>query len=267
MIELSRTIRFCLNDAPSALPGRHNTFSAWPAMEGLGRYYELEVICRGEVDPRTGYFLNIKRIDEAVREHVLPELAQQVRAGGTGSQAALGELMRQIVRQLRAPLDGAVARVMLHLTPRYRLEIGSDAMDEVVIRQQFEFSAAHRLHVPERSEAENRELFGKCNNPAGHGHNYQLEVAVRVPIGGRGEVLPVAKLDRAVDEAVIDRLDHTHLNHDVPEFEDLNPSVENLAKVIWQMLERPVADLVPGAAMEEVCVRETQKTMCCYRGA
>ena len=271
-------MRFCLGDGasggasgasvPLATP-RDNTFSAWPAMRGLGRYYELHICCRGEADPTTGYFLNIRHIDEAVREHVLPDMEQWVdpRQGG-GADTPMGELMRRIATLLEQPLGDNLAHVTLQLTPMLSLTLRSDDMDRVVIRQQYEFSAAHRLHVPSLSDQENREVFGKCNNPAGHGHNYRVEVAVCAPIDPRGEILSPEELDSIVARHVIDQLDHKHLNLDVPQFKDLNPSVEHIVQVIWQMLAPHLAQAGPadGAKLDAITVWETSKTVCTYRG-
>lgn len=272
MIELSRTIRFSLDergpdDAALALP-RSNTYAGWPPMRGLARYYELSVTCRGEADPVTGYFLNIKFIDEAVRDTVLPYLADLIARTGSPSRLPMGELMQRMLNLLQPPLDETVVELALHLTPRYALEIRSRTMNHVTVRQQYQFSAAHRLHAPELSDEQNREVFGKCNNPAGHGHNYRLEVAVRAPITDAGDVLEVAELDATVDREVIQKLDHKHLNHDVPEFAGRNPSVEHIAQVIWEMLADKVGDIgpAPGETLEEIRVWETERTVCSYRG-
>ena len=271
MVDLSRTVRFCLNGSPAATAdggsggGRHNTFAAWPAMRGLGRYYELHVTCRGEVDPVTGYFMNIKVIDEAVRDHVLPYLNDLVDTAPSTAMLPLGRVMQDIVGRLQPPLDQTVQSVRLSLTPTYDLTIRSDDMSSIVIRQQYEFSAAHRLHVDALSDEENRRVFGKCNNPSGHGHNYRLEVAVHAPIDEKdGHVARVDQLDAVVDAAVIDQLDHKHLNVDVPQFADLNPSVEHIARVIYEMLEDKVRTL--GVELVEVRVWETGKTVCTYSG-
>ncbi len=269
MIELRRTVRFCINEPTGDVPDRalpSNTYSAWPPMRGLGRYYELRVTCRGEVDPVTGYFINIKQIDEAVRGGVVPYLERLLGSGPPGGGSALGSVMRAMPGLLRPNLGAAeVQAVRLDLTPFYSLEIRSREMDHLIVRQQFEFAAGHRLHVPELSDQENRRLFGKCNNPSGHGHNYRLEVAVRAPIDASGGVLPVSAVDDLVDQAVIQKIDHKNLNVDVPEFKGVNPSVENIARVIHGMLEPRIGGL--GVDLEEVSVWETPKTVCTYRGA
>jgi 6-pyruvoyltetrahydropterin/6-carboxytetrahydropterin synthase len=266
MLELRRTVRFCLNgpDGSAAAPPRRNGFAGWPPMRGLGRYYELDVRCVGEADPVTGYFINITHIDEAVRRHVLPEMERVLASSPDSGAIATGALLRRILDRLQPALGSSVESVALRLTPFYSLAMRRHDMDHAIVRQQFEFSAAHRLHVPALSAEENRRVFGKCNNPSGHGHNYRLEVAVRAPIDAGGQTLAVEALDALVDDAVIQKLDHKHLNVDVPEFASLNPSVENIAKVIHGLLAPRVGEL--GVGLEEVSVWETGKTVCTYRG-
>ncbi len=266
MLELCRTIRFCLNDdAPGEMPPRSNTFSAWPAMRGLGRYYEAAVCCHGEADPVTGYFLNIKHIDKAFRDHALPYLQELLASSDRSDNLPMGEVMRQLIERLQPQLGGSVVSVQLVLSPFYSLELRSQNMAAVLIKQQYEFSAAHRLHVSELSDSKNKEIFGKCNNPSGHGHNYRLEVAVSAPVDPQGRVLQVEQLDELVDEQVIEVFDHKHLNADLPAFANLNPSVENIARVIYDMLKQPLRDRL-SAELDEVSVWETSKTVCTYRG-
>jgi len=267
MLELSRTVRFCLSPDPADDNSpRDNTFASWPAMRGLGRYYELHVVCHGEADPQTGYFINIKHIDTAVRDHVLPRLRQAIADEHAAMDAAMGKLMRDLFVAVNPALDGSVHRLALQLTPTLALAIEKTAMDTILTKQQYEFSAAHRLHVPEHSDEQNRQTFGKCNNPAGHGHNYRVEVVVKSPIDPQGHALSPAALDAVVDQHVIDKLDHKHLNVDVPEFTDLNPSVEHIAQVVWDYLFPNLAGELPGAVLDEVSVWETGKTVCTYRG-
>ncbi|MFK7787892.1 MAG: 6-carboxytetrahydropterin synthase [Phycisphaeraceae bacterium] len=264
MLALSRTVRFCLSGNSGDLNApRDNTFSSWPAMRGLGRYYELEVTCQGEADPDTGYFINIKAIDQAVRDAVLPMLNECVNDEASASATPMGVLMRRVFEAIDPPLNGTVSLTRLVLTPTLSLAIERNDMDHIVMRQQYEFSAAHRLHVPTFSAEQNQATFGKCNNPAGHGHNYRVEVSARCPIDPHGQTLDPAELDAVVDREAIEKLDHKHLNVDVPEFADLNPSVEHIVKVVWQMLD---GKLPGNAALDEVKVWETGKTVCAYRG-
>jgi 6-pyruvoyltetrahydropterin/6-carboxytetrahydropterin synthase len=105
------------------------------------------------------------------------------------------------------------------------------------LTRRYSFSASHRLHSAELSGEENARVFGKCNNPFGHGHNYSLEVTVGGEIDPRtGLVAPPAALDASVQGAVLSRIDHQDLNADVPEFAGLVPTTENLALQISRWL-------------------------------
>ncbi len=278
MLDLTRTVRFCLNGLDPARgesddharpadpiePDARNGYAGFPPMRGLGRYYELHVRCRGRADPVTGYFMNIREIDQAVRRCVLPDLEALLDTTRPSSVIAMGALMRRMFDLLRPVLRATVVEVALQLTPFHSLTLLEHDMSGILIRQRYEFAAAHRLHVPAFSDARNREVFGKCNNPSGHGHNYEIEVAVRAPMDAHGRILRVEELDRVVLREAIDQLDHKHLNLDVPQFADLNPSVENIARVVYEMLTGPVQAL--GVTLEEVSVWETGKTKCTYQG-
>ncbi len=99
------------------------------------------------------------------------------------------------------------------------------------------FNAAHRLHNAQWSEEMNQKVFGKCNNPNFHGHNYELVVKVTGEIHPEtGYVMDMKVLSDIIKEQVLDRFDHKNLNLDVPEFQALNPTAENIAVVIWQSL-------------------------------
>jgi 6-pyruvoyltetrahydropterin/6-carboxytetrahydropterin synthase len=134
--------------------------------------------------------------------------------------------------------------------------------DHAIMTEQFEFSAAHRLHCPELSDDENRRTFGKCNHPSGHGHNYRIAVAVRVRTGAGAPALTTGALEGIVSRTVLDRFDHRHLNVDCPEFAELNPSVENIAQVCHHLLSDEIA--AAGAALDHVTVWETEKTSATY---
>ena len=106
------------------------------------------------------------------------------------------------------------------------------------ITRKIEFSAAHFYHNPNFSAEENRRVFGKCNNPHGHGHNYVLEVTIAgEPDPSTGMVLDLKELKDILQREVMERMDHRHLNYEVPELAGLIPTCENIATVIWKLLE------------------------------
>jgi 6-pyruvoyltetrahydropterin/6-carboxytetrahydropterin synthase len=111
-------------------------------------------------------------------------------------------------------------------------------MPDVTVTRRLMFNAAHRVHNPALSDEENARLFGKCNNPNGHGHNYTLDVSVRGPIDERtGYVLDLAVLKRIVEERVVDRIDHRNFNLDVDFMRGVIPTSENIIVAIWRELE------------------------------
>jgi 6-pyruvoyltetrahydropterin/6-carboxytetrahydropterin synthase len=107
----------------------------------------------------------------------------------------------------------------------------------VYLTRKCEFSAAHYYHNPEFSPEENQRIFGKCNNPNGHGHNYTLEVTVKGEVNPRsGFVVDLKELKITLEREVLSALDHRFLNREVPEFRDRIPTTENLAIAIWDRL-------------------------------
>ena len=124
------------------------------------------------------------------------------------------------------------------------VEPGSARRDErarstvVYLTRKAEFSASHFYHNPEFTPEENRRIFGKCNNPHGHGHNYTLEVTVKGPVDARsGFVVDLKDLKEILNREVLDAFDHRFLNKEVPEFFQAIPTTENLAIAIWNRLK------------------------------
>jgi 6-pyruvoyltetrahydropterin/6-carboxytetrahydropterin synthase len=109
---------------------------------------------------------------------------------------------------------------------------------KMTITRVYEFAAAHRLHSPSLSHEENLALFGKCNNEAGHGHNYLLEVSVEgEPDPVTGMMVDLEALDNTIEELVVERYDHKNLNVDLPEFTDRPTSSEVLTQEIYARLD------------------------------
>ncbi|CAM1368139.1 6-pyruvoyl tetrahydrobiopterin synthase [Tenacibaculum litopenaei] len=108
---------------------------------------------------------------------------------------------------------------------------------KLAITRREHFNAAHRLHNAHWSDAKNKEVFGKCNNPHYHGHNYELEVSVIGPIDpDTGYVIDTKILSDIIKEKVLNPFDHKNLNLEVAQFKTLNPTVENIAVVIYELI-------------------------------
>ncbi|WP_298931104.1 6-carboxytetrahydropterin synthase [uncultured Allomuricauda sp.] len=134
---------------------------------------------------------------------------------------------------------------------------------KVKVSRKANFNAAHRLYRPDWSFEKNDAVFGKCNNPNYHGHNYDLVVSVTGEIDQRtGFVMDLKVLKDLIKEHVEEALDHKNLNKDVPEFEDLNPTAENIAVVIWNKI-RPHIEKTKEL---EVVLYETPRNFVTYSG-
>jgi 6-pyruvoyltetrahydropterin/6-carboxytetrahydropterin synthase len=136
-------------------------------------------------------------------------------------------------------------------------------MPIVYLTRRAVFSASHRLHSADLSDAENRRLFGKCNLPNGHGHNYVLEVTVKGEVDPKtGMVMNLADLKQAVAETIEAEVDHRHLNLDCPSFKGINPTTENLVVVFWKLLSKKL----PKGLLHELKLHETENNVAVYRG-
>lgn len=136
-------------------------------------------------------------------------------------------------------------------------------MPTVLLTRRVTFCAAHRLHSEALSPEENRRIFAKCNNPHGHGHNYVLEVTVRGRIDPKtGMVMNLTDLKQTIEEAILQRVDHKHLNLDVPWFHHVNPTAENMAVVFWNEL----VDRLRPNELYEIKLYETENNIVVYRG-
>jgi len=127
-------------------------------------------------------------------------------------------------------------------------------LDEVSLTRRYHFAASHRLHSTYLSAEQNRLLFGKCNNPNGHGHNYVVLVTVTGNLDPEsGRVAELEALDLIVNEAVVARFDHKDLNHD-PAFTDRVTTGENLVQFIWDLL----VDQIPAGRLTKIGLVETR---------
>jgi 6-pyruvoyltetrahydropterin/6-carboxytetrahydropterin synthase len=130
------------------------------------------------------------------------------------------------------------------------------------VTRRYRFAASHRLHSAAYTEQQNRELYGKCNNPYGHGHDYVLDVTAAGPVQpGSGQVVHIPTLDRLVSEQVLRDFDHRYLNADLGEFQTLVPTSENIMRVIENRLIAHWPEVFPGEwpRLEGVRLRETKR--------
>jgi 6-pyruvoyltetrahydropterin/6-carboxytetrahydropterin synthase len=132
------------------------------------------------------------------------------------------------------------------------------------VTRRYEFAASHRLHAAELSEEENRRLYGKCNNPYGHGHNYVVEVSVRGPLErSTGRAVDTAALDELVRREVVLPFDHRNLNREVAAFSGVVPTSENLGFEICRRLKRNWKQVFPGEwpKLERIRIGETARNI------
>ncbi len=135
-------------------------------------------------------------------------------------------------------------------------------MNQAIVTRRYTFAGQHRLHTEALSEEENRRVFGKCNNPNGHGHNYTLFVTVGGPVEPEtGRMAGIGDLDRLVEEAVVARFDHRDINRD-PAFAERTTTGENLVLLVWDLL---VARL-PEGRLRKVGLIETRDNYFEYTG-
>ncbi|HEY0930828.1 MAG TPA: 6-carboxytetrahydropterin synthase [Gemmatimonas sp.] len=136
-------------------------------------------------------------------------------------------------------------------------------MPIVTVTRRLRFNAAHRVHNPALSDADNTRLFGKCNNPNWHGHNYTLDVSVRGPIDAEtGYVIDLGALREIVEREVVEQTDHRNFNIDVPYMQGINPTTENIIVGMWRVLQPAIAP----ATLQRLRLWETENNYVDYSG-
>lgn len=256
MHRLTREVRFAVSADGRRLEDGRNGHAGRPSFDGLSHYFLLRVTLAGEPDPASSYLINIKTVDDVVRTHVVPMVADRVADRSFDAGRVVLDSARRVAGAL--PMY-SIERAELFLTPFLSVAHVTAEPNMIRLTQKFEFSAAHRLHNPELTDAANRQTFGKCNNPHGHGHNYEIAVCVACEVG---RTIAVHELERIVNQAVIEPWDHKHLNVEVDDFRDVNPSVENIARAAFGRLADPTRKA--GIKLASVTVWETPKTWCEY---
>lgn len=135
----------------------------------------------------------------------------------------------------------------------------------VYLSRKYGFFAAHRLHARGLSDAENKAIFGKCNNPHGHGHNYEVEITVAGPIDGvTGRAVDLAELDALAEREVLEPLRYRNLNEEVAAFREAVPTTENLTAEVDRRLRAAWEGVFPGGqpTLEKIRIWETERNIC-----
>jgi len=265
MHKLVRQVRFSINPFLPQDKRGYNSFASRPAGEGLAIFLELSVEVTGRVAPATGFVVNVTEIDKAVREFAVPIFAGRIKQDFNRAKhiglSEIAELLRSAWDQL-ADKFGTVSlsELSLKLNPFRKVALDSKDLDMIYFCEKFEFAAMHKLWNDEFSEQHNLEIFGKCANPSGHGHNYIVEVMLQMP-PNRND-FGIGDFERIVNDEFIKLVDHKNLNADVDRFVKTNPTVENIAGFAWNQL----VDKFGQARLHRVTVWETDKTYCSYEG-
>jgi 6-pyruvoyltetrahydropterin/6-carboxytetrahydropterin synthase len=275
VVRLNRLVRFAINDTPDVTPASRNGYSAAPCMaDWASRHYEALVVCKGPVHPVFSYLIDIKAVDKAVREILIPAI-QQASFGTNQTRPHPAVIVRGCWPALNERLGGLLLSVRWFLNPTFSVEVSMPtdvpaAPTTALLRQKFEFAASHRLHVPSLSYEENLRLFGKCTWKNGHGHNYHVEPCIAITLdNSNSHALTLARLEEIVDEVLIKPFDHKNLNLDTDQFADgkgLNPSVENIAKVFFGILAPRISRDIPDATLREITVWESDRTSSTFPG-
>jgi len=266
MHKLVRHVRFSVNPFLQEDSTGFNSYASKPAGEGLSLFFELCVELAGEVEPATGFVVNVLDIDKNVREFVVPVFSERIRGafrqGKHIGLSGIAELLKSAWGQLADKFRTArLSELSLALNPYRKVGVDSEECKMIYFGEKFEFAAMHKLWNEDFSAERNLEVFGKCANPAGHGHNYVVEVTVKAPKGE--DAFRIGDFERVVDDEFIRLVDHKNLNADVAELGKTNPTVENIAAFAWEKLAGKFGE----STLHCITVWETDKTHCSYYGS
>jgi 6-pyruvoyltetrahydropterin/6-carboxytetrahydropterin synthase len=236
-------------------------FGACARFPGHGHNYELYVSMLGEIDLH-GMVLNLSDVKHVIKREITGQLdfsyLNDAWPEFKDSLPTTENIARLIWHRLAPHLP--LVNIRLYEHPRLWADYKGAGM-QAYLTVGTHFSAAHRLALPDLSFEENSEIYGKCARPNGHGHNYHMEVTVKGEVDARtGMLVDLGKLHQAIEDVVIEPLDHTFLNKDIPHFETVVPTAENIAVYAARLLKGPIQAL--GATIERVKLIESPNNSC-----
>jgi 6-pyruvoyltetrahydropterin/6-carboxytetrahydropterin synthase len=231
---------------------------------GHGHDYKLEVMVKGPLNRNSGIVVNTTEIKRIVEGFISSELDGKFLNMEHEHFTNRVPTTENIINYLWMSLEDKFTDCELHrlrLHENHYLSAEKGDLGMTYLTRQYHFCASHRLHSQKLSNEENLTIFGKCNNIYGHGHNYYLDVMVKgEPDPTTGMIINLSDLDNIVDSVVMDKFDHKHLNLDTKEFEELNPTSEVVAEVIYNMLKPHLPQL------HKIGLWETEKNYFEYFG-
>lgn len=228
---------------------------------GHGHNYELFVSMLGELD-QYGMVLNLSDVKKVIKREVTDPLnfsfLNEAWPEFKETLPTTEHLARVIWQRLEPHLP--IVNIQLFEHPKLWADYKGAGM-EAYLTVGSHFSAAHRLALPELSFEENCEIYGKCARPNGHGHNYHLEVTIKGEVDARtGMIVDLVALQNLVDDVVLEPLDHTFLNKDIPHFAEVVPTAENIAVYIAKLLREPILKI--GAELHRIKLIESPNNSC-----
>jgi len=236
-------------------------FGLCTQVPGHGHNYELFVSMWGELD-QYGMVLNLSDVKKTIQQEITDPLnfayLNQVWPEFEQTLPTTENLARVIWQRLDQHLP--LVNIQLFEHPKLWADYKGAGM-EAYLTVGSHFSAAHRLALPDLSFEENCEIYGKCARPNGHGHNYHLEVTIKGDVNGRtGMIVDLVALQKLVDDTVLEPLDHTFLNKDIPYFAKVVPTAENIAVYVVHLLRQPIQQL--GAELHRIKLIESPNNSC-----
>jgi len=215
---------------------------------------KLWVTLEGEIDFESGMLVNVAHIERAFRGVLA---AEEVKASDSREILMWAkQLIEHKFFNLR------LLELWLDISDKLSIGLGGEGEKMMQLTTKYEFAASHRLWNADWDAERNFAEYGKCSNPQGHGHNYLLEITLRAKNQEGGQIADLREVERVVRERVIERFDHKYLNADTSEFAELIPTVENIAKVFWELL---IGQFGRGE-LYRVAIWETAKTYAEYFG-
>ena len=269
MHKLARKVRFSINPFLDSDAEGFNSYASKPAGNGLAMFFELGVKLTGDVETATGFVVNVTDIDKNVLEYVVPIFAERIKKYFRQSKhigfLQIAELLKSGWGQLEKKLStensaAKLSELSLNLNPFRKVAVNCEDCEMIYFSEKFEFAAMHKLWNDDFSDERNLKVFGRCANPAGHGHNYVVDVTVKMPTSNDG--FRIGDFERIVDNEFIKLVDHKNLNLDVVEFQRKNPTVENIAIFAWDKLAGRFGE----ATLHCVTIWENDRTYCSYYG-